>query len=57
MPMGVGEQAEKIVDEILADLTSRRGLRHEWDEIDDDLQAEIRDEWITLARRVIELRG
>ena len=54
MATGVGEQAEKIVDAILVDLADRRGLRHEWDQIDDDIQAEIRAEWMLIARRVIE---
>ena len=30
------EQARKIVDRIITDLSDRRGLRHEWDQIDDD---------------------
>ena len=30
---------------IVEDLTNRRGLRHAWDEIDDEVRAEIVEEW------------
>ena len=33
------------VNEILQDLQDRRGLRQAWEEIDIDVQNEIRDEW------------
>jgi hypothetical protein len=36
---------QQIVATILEDLTDRRGLRHEWDAIEPDIQHEIRDEW------------
>ena len=32
-------------DVIIADLTSRGGLRQAWEEIDEEIQKEIRDEW------------
>ena len=35
------EYAEAVVD----DLTNRKGLRHEWDNIDPRIQQEILDEW------------
>lgn len=54
MATGVGEQSEKIVDGIIDSLTDRKGLRQTWDSIEPDLQAEIRDEWMLIARRVIE---
>ncbi len=44
------DKAEKIVKEILADLTDRRGLRQEWENIDDDIQEEIKSEWIKIVR-------
>lgn len=37
--------AKKIVDDILADFTDRRGLRQGWDEIDADIQKEIIESW------------
>ena len=43
------ENAERIVDGIIRDLSDRRGLRHEWDMIDDDIRAEIRDVWIGIV--------
>jgi len=33
------------VEKIIWDLSDRRGLRHEWEQIDEDLQAEISEEW------------
>ena len=51
---GSGEQAETIVDLILRDLKDRSGLDGAWDQIDDGIQAEIRDQWMLIARRVIE---
>ena len=41
--------AEKIVDGIIADFTDRRGLRQEWENIDESIQNEIRDEWIAIT--------
>jgi hypothetical protein len=55
-PTAVGEQAEKIVDQIIENLTDRKGLRHGWDMCDPGIQAEIRSEWMLIARRVIERR-
>jgi len=45
------DKAVQIVNAILHDLTGRRGLRHEWDGIDDDIQQEIRDTWATIVRK------
>lgn len=39
------ERAAAVVDRIVADLSDRRGLRQEWDEIDADIQSEIRETW------------
>jgi len=44
------EAAEKIVDEIIADITDRRGLKRVWYGIDDDIQSEIRDVWIDIVQ-------
>jgi trans-2-enoyl-CoA reductase len=41
--------SKTIVDRIIEDLTDRRGLRHEWDECDDEIQEEIRQEWETIV--------
>ena len=37
--------ARAAVDGILNDLSDRRGLRQEWERIDDDIQDEIKQEW------------
>ena len=39
------EKAMKAVDKIVEDLTDRRGLRQEWENIDDEIQAEIKTAW------------
>jgi len=35
----------EAVDAIILDLTDRRGLRQAWEEIDDDIQYEIKNKW------------
>lgn len=40
------------VDKILDDLTDRKGLENAWDEIDDDIKADIKHEW---ALRITEI--
>lgn len=42
-------KAENIVDAIIEDFTDRRGLRQEWEQIDADVQAEIRQTWIDIV--------
>lgn len=41
--------AEAIVFDIVSDLTDRRGLRQEWDNIDDDIQEEIIQKWVNIV--------
>jgi len=40
----------KVYD-IITDLTNRRGLRQEWEEIDGDIQDEIIDIWLEIISR------
>lgn len=47
--------AEKIVSAILDDLTGRKGLRHEWDMIDEDIQEEIKAEWTEIIDDILDL--
>jgi hypothetical protein len=47
------ELAERCVDEILNDMTDRKGLRHEWDNIDEGIQEEIRTTWIGFVRAAL----
>lgn len=42
-------KAEIIIDAIIEDLTDRRGLRQAWEDIDEDIQQEIRNVWIEIA--------
>jgi hypothetical protein len=43
--MRTRQRARQAVDKIVADLRDRRGLKHEWNSIDPDIQAEIRTQW------------
>jgi hypothetical protein len=43
-----GKIARKIMRNILADVTDRRGWRQEWDGFDDDIKREIRREWLKI---------
>lgn len=40
----------RIVWGIHNDFTDRRGLRQQWEEIDDDIRDEIFDAWVKIAR-------
>lgn len=41
--------AAQIVHEIVADLSGRRGLRQEWEQIDPDIRREIVEAWTKIA--------
>lgn len=45
------DKAERIVKAIEADFTDRRGLRQEWEQIDQETQMEIRETWVKLVRK------
>ena len=45
--------ASRIVEAIKRDFTDRRGLRQEWEGIDEEIQAEICNTWRLLARNEI----
>jgi hypothetical protein len=51
--MTIEKKADEIVKGILADLSGRRGLRQEWDMIDDEIQEEIIEEWHGIAVGVL----
>lgn len=44
--------AQKIVAEIEYDLTDRRGMG--WDNVDENVQEEIRDRWAGIVRRILK---
>ena len=39
---------EKIIDEIIKDLRDRSGLGNEWDNIDEEIQQEIKKDWLEI---------
>lgn len=43
--------ARRIVYNIVADLRDRRGIRHEWDQVDDDIKEEILQTLIDITER------
>jgi len=45
---------EKIVFSIINDFTDRRGLRQEWEQIDNDIQEEIIEEWINIVKKQLK---
>ena len=47
------DKSEDVVEAIIKDFTDRRGLRQEWEQIDEDIQEEIKERWIGLARDVL----
>jgi len=49
--------AAGIVDAIINDLSDRGALDGAWSSIDEDLQEEIRDEWIDLVLERAEANG
>ena len=48
------EIIEKIVMEIVEDICDRRGLSDVWDEIDEDIQEEIKNTWCCIIANNIE---
>lgn len=48
--------SKKIVAEILDDLTDRGGLQNAWDDIDEEIQEEIKKEWIAIVKKNIPVR-
>lgn len=47
----VNDPAVQIVRDIIHDLRDRRGLRQEWDEIDNEVHQEIEVEWASIVRK------
>lgn len=48
--------AEELVGAVLDDLRDRRGFEAWWDEIDDDVQAELRDDLASIMRKSLAER-
>lgn len=41
-------RSQNVLEAIISDLTDRRGLESEWDQIDDDVKQEIKDTWLEI---------
>lgn len=41
-------RSQNVLDAIISDLTDRRFLESEWDQIDDDVKQEIKDTWLEI---------
>lgn len=49
---------ELAVERIIADLCDRRGLRQEFEAIDEEIQQEITDTWVEIVRKTFhEVQG
>lgn len=48
-------QISLVVDAIIADLTDRRGLRQEWEMIDEDVKTDIIEVWECIIRDIFHL--
>ncbi len=51
--MNVPKVATRIVNELLADMSNRRGFGQNWEAIDDDIQRGIKAEWRRLIAVVL----
>ena len=51
-----GDLAERIVAAFEVDFTDRRGLRQEWEQIDEDTLVEIRQTWTRIVRDELNTR-
>ena len=51
--MNIPKVATRIVNELLNDMSDRRGFRQNWEAIDDNIQRDIKNEWRWLAAEVL----
>jgi len=51
---GKSDLAEKIVSDIVEDLTDRSGIGDAFEDCDEDIQKEIKDTWERIVRRHIK---
>lgn len=51
---GIEAAAKDGVDAIISDFTTRRGLRQEWENIDEEIQQEIIDKWRSAIRALAQ---
>jgi hypothetical protein len=53
MSKNKAEVAKNVVDLIIQDICNRSGLENAWEDIDDQIQSEIRQEWQALVESQI----
>lgn len=53
-PHPAPDLAQRVVDAIERDISDRRGLRQQWEKIDNDTQDDIRDEWARIIREELD---
>lgn len=51
--LAIQDVARSIVMNIVSDLSDRRGLGQEWDQIDDDIREDIENIWRTIVDEAI----
>ena len=47
------EKINEIIEEIIEDISDRRGLKNEWNGIDKDIQDEIKEVWFNIIKEKI----
>jgi hypothetical protein len=50
----LAERAARAVNAIVEDLSDRRGLRQEWENIDEDVQIDIKLQWSKIIAKHFE---
>lgn len=48
------DRLNDAVDKIVNDLTGRKGLRQEWDNIDEEIQNEIKEQWVEILKESLQ---
>lgn len=46
-------KTEQLVEQLIEEISSRSGIGNEWDQIDEDIQQEIRDSFARIIRPYI----
>jgi hypothetical protein len=46
--------AKEIVEKIVEDITDRAGIGNEWEQIDEDIQKDIIDEWMVIICNILD---
>lgn len=52
--MNKSKISKEIIDNIIADICDRGGLQNAWEEIDDDVQNDIKQEWEVIILNALD---